>query len=317
MPRLINNVTDLKRHIILSATFDFEKVLPHAKRAERKIFSGLIGSEQSDEIIDHTFDADSDEPIDLVKDLFEEAVSHYALFMAMPTLNILITNAGTKTTDNTESSNADWKDKLDLNRSLVKIYTEALDEAFGIMEKNPEVFGAWKNSDYYTVFNELLVSQTKTFNDYFAIQNNRYTFFALKPFMREVESQYFIGMLGQCTLDFLKVKSTDAIINQAQALAQRAVVALTVSKVAENGAFSFTETSMTYSMDELPWEKKMQLSDIRLEKLQKARQTAGEEYLKQLKKIIVANPTVFDCYVDKIEPGLDAKIIRKKSGLTL
>jgi len=317
MARLIKSKEDLKRHIILSANFDFEKVLPHAKRADRKIFVGLIGREQSEKIIEHNYDEDSDEPLDLVKGLFEEAVSHYALFMAMPTLNLLITNSGTKKTETTESANADWKDKLDLDRSIVKIYTEALDEAFEIMEDNPDEFQEWVDSSHYTIFRDLLVSQTKEFDNYFSIQKNRYTFLALKPYMREVESQYFVGMLGQCTLDFLKKKSAVAVVVRAQEIAQRAMVALTVAKTAENGAFSFTETSMTYSMDVLPWEKKQQLSDVRLEKLQRARQTAGEEYLKQLKKLIVANPTVFTCYEDKVEKGLDAKLIKKKSGLTL
>lgn len=317
MPKLINSVTDLKRHIILSATFDFAKVLPHSDRSERKIFTNLIGREQCTKIIDHPFDAESDAPINIVKKLFEEAVSHYALFQAMPTLNLLITNAGTKTTDTSESAPADWKDKLDLNRSLVKIYTEALDEAFEIMEDNPGDFPEWTGSKYYTIFKDLLVCQTKTFNEYFSIQNNRFTFIALKPFMREVESQFFKGMLGQCTLDFLKAKSANAIVIEAQEIAQRAMVALTVAKTAENGAFTFTETSMTYSMDILPWEKKQQLSDARLEKLQKARQTAGEEYLKQLKRIIVANPAVFTCYEDKIESGFETKLIKKKSGLTI
>jgi hypothetical protein len=36
MARLINDIADLKRHIIVAATFDFAKVLPFAKRAERK-----------------------------------------------------------------------------------------------------------------------------------------------------------------------------------------------------------------------------------------------------------------------------------------
>jgi hypothetical protein len=43
MARLINDIADLKRHIIVAATFDFAKVLPFAKRAERKIILDLLG----------------------------------------------------------------------------------------------------------------------------------------------------------------------------------------------------------------------------------------------------------------------------------
>lgn len=317
MAKLINTVEDLKKHIVLSATFDFKKVLPYAKRAERKIMINLIGREQYDVIVAHTYDEDSIEPINEVRNLFEEAVCNYAMFLAFPTLNVLITNSGAKQVENSESTPASWSDKVDLNRSLVKTYTEALDDAFKEMESNPEDFAAWSGSEFYTVFKDLIVSQTKDFNQYFNINNNRYTFIALKPMMREVESQYLVSMLGECTLDFLKEKSNEAIVLKAQQIATQAVVALTVAKTAENGAFTFTEASMSYVMDVLPWEKKNQLSDEKIDRLMKARQTAGEEYLKQLKKWIVANPEKFTCYEDKKEKGLDEKIIRMKSGLFL
>lgn len=317
MARLINNIADLKRHIIVSATFDFLKVLPFAKRVERKIILDLIGREQYDTIIAHTLVADSDEPIDLVKELLEEAVANYSLFLAMPTINILITNSGTKTSENKEASNADWKDKRDLSRSLLKTYNEAIDDAFQIMEENTTDFPEWVASKYYTVFKELIVSQTSIFNDHFSIQKNRQTFLSLKPYMREVEDQYFKAMLGAETLILLKTKSTDPIILEAQELAQKAVVAFTVAKAALTGTFTFTDSSFTVSSDQLPWEKQSELSKEDRNDLKADRQKAGEEYLKSLKKIVVANPTLFPAYQDKTEKGITDKIIKKKSGLFL
>lgn len=316
--RLINDIADLKRHIIVAATFDFEKVLPFAKRAERNLILDLIGQEQYDAIVIHPFVEDSSAPIDLVKGLLEEAMANYSLYMAMPTINVLITNSGTKTSENKEASNADWKDKRDLNRSLLKTYNEALDSAFQIMEENVSAFTAWKDSKYYTIFKDLIVSQTTIFNHYFNIQKSRQTFMACKPTMREVESQYLKAMLGAETLDLLKTKSEDAIINDAVEEARKAIVALTVAKIADTGMFSFTENSFTVTTDQMPWEKtNLELSEEKLSRLRKAKQTAGEEYFKALKKIIVANPLVFTAYQDKVETGIIPKIIKKKSGLFL
>ena len=318
MATLINDVEDLKRHIVVSSTFDFKKVLPFAKRAERKIILGLIGRDQYDTIVLHHFIPDNDTPINLVRELFEEAVANLSLILALPTIDLLITNSGTKKVEGSESSNADWRDKLDLKRSLMKTFTEALDDAFLIMEENVDQFSEWRDSNYYTVFTDALVRHTKTFNDNFSIKNNRATFLALKPYMDEVEDQYLLSMVGACTLDMLKKQTPDSIITSAQVLAQKALVALTVAKVADTGMFAFTETSFTIVYDEVPWEKsKLELDAEKLERLRKARQTAGEEYLKRLKKILVANPTIFHCYVDKIETGITQKLIIKKSGLTL
>lgn len=316
--RLINDILDLKRHIIVAATFDFHKVLPFAKRAERNLILDLIGKEQYDAIVIHPFVEDSSAPIDLVKGLLEEAMANYSLFMAMPTINVLITNSGTKTSENKEAANADWKDKRDLNRSLLKTYNEALDNAFQIMEENVTVFTAWKDSKYYTVFKDLIVSQTAIFNDHFSIQKSRQTFMACKPTMREVESQYLKAMLGPETLALLKTKSEDVVINSAIEEAQKAIVAFTISKIADTGAFTFTDTSFVVATDQMPWDKtNLELSEEKLSRLRKAKQTAGEEYLKALKKIIVANPLVFPSYQDKVETGITPKIIKKKSGLYL
>jgi hypothetical protein len=315
--RLINNIADLKRHIIVSATFDFLKVLPFAKRVERKIILDLIGQEQYDTIVVHTFVEDNTEPINQVKELLEEAVANYSLFMALPTINVLITNSGTKTSENKEASNADWKDKRDLSRSLLKTYNEAIDDAFQIMEENTTDFPEWVASKYYTIFKELIVQQTMVFNEHFTIQKNRQTFIALKPRMREVEDQYFKAMLGAETLSLLKTKSADEVIIEAQELAQKAVVAFTVAKAALTGTFTFTDSSFTVASDQLPWEKQSELSKEDRNDLKADRQKAGEEYLKSLKKLVVANPTLFPAYLDKTEKGITDKIIRKKSGLFL
>lgn len=317
MARLIDNIEDLKRHIVVSATFDFKKVLPFAKRAERKLVLDLIGQEQYNTIVAHNFVDGNTAPINQVKEFLEEAIANSSLLLALPTINVLITNSGTKTSENKEAPSADWKDKRDLSRSLRTTFNEAFDYAFQIMEENVTDFPEWRDSKYYTVFKGFLVSQTSLFNDHFSIQKNRQTFLALKPYMREVEDQYLKSMLGACTLDFLKTQSTDAIVLEAQEIARKAVVAFTVAKAAITGMFVFSDSSFTVSSDQLPWEKQNELSKEDRNDLKADRQKAGEEYLKSLKKLIVANPLVFTCYQDKTEKGIDEKIIRKKSGLFL
>jgi hypothetical protein len=53
-------------------------------------------SEQYDALVIHNFDGNSNEPLDLVKELFESAIANYALLKSLPTINVLITNSGTK-----------------------------------------------------------------------------------------------------------------------------------------------------------------------------------------------------------------------------
>ncbi|NRT11530.1 DUF6712 family protein [Flavobacterium sp. 14A] len=317
MARLINDVTDIKRHIVVAAQFDFLKVMPFAKRVERKLILDLIGQEQYDALVIHNFEEDSNDPLDLVKGLLESAVANLALLRALPTINVLITNSGSKTSENKEASNADWKDKRDLSRSLLSTYNEDLDSAFQIMEENLAVFTEWQDSKYYTIFKELIVQHTAQFNEHFTIKNNRQTFLALKPYMREVEDQYLKAMLGPITLDLLKTNSAETIIIDAQEIARKAVVAFTVAKAAITGTFDFTDSSFTVASEQMPWDKQQVLDKEDRNDLKSDRQRAGEEYLKSLKKLIVTNPLLFPDYIDKVEKGIADKIIKRKSGLYL
>jgi hypothetical protein len=49
------------------------------KRAERKNNTRPSRSEQYDALVIHNFDGNSNEPLDLVKELFESAIANYAL----------------------------------------------------------------------------------------------------------------------------------------------------------------------------------------------------------------------------------------------
>jgi hypothetical protein len=60
------------------------------------IILDLLGQEQYDALVIHNFDGNSNEPLDLVKELFESAIANYALLKSLPTINVLITNSGTK-----------------------------------------------------------------------------------------------------------------------------------------------------------------------------------------------------------------------------
>jgi hypothetical protein len=87
-------------------------------------------SEQYDALVIHNFDGNSNEPLDLVKELFESAIANYALLKSLPTINVLITNSGTS---ENKASNSDWKRKRSVK--IATLYNEDLDNAFQIMER--------------------------------------------------------------------------------------------------------------------------------------------------------------------------------------
>lgn len=298
----------------MSSNFDFAKAFKHIKRVERKYIKDLIGAEQYALLTGFNGTAEND-VVWQVRELFKEASASYTMIFVLPVINAKITNSGTRANKNDEAEKSSWAENRDLLRNYLATATEAIDAALELMESNLDKFSLWVASAKFTVFNELFVKHTSEFTAGFYIGNSRTTFLSLRSYIKEVEEQYLQAMLGDCYL-VLKTTSTDGEVKRAQELARLAVVALTVAKVATTGTFLFTSNSMTVYSEELPWDKnKFALSESQLEKLQTARQTAGEEYLKKLKKHLLAYPAKFPCYQDKTNIGLDARIIKKNSAL--
>lgn len=311
----INTNEDLKVYILLASTFEFQKVVPFAKRSDRKYIIPLIGLEQYQELINYQ---GLDERVMEVVNLFKEASANYAMQLALPVLNVSVTNNGLKKTDTTNSNNADWRDMRDLKRSYMDAANECMDLAIELMELNEGSFPIWKESEYYTLFKSMIVRHTKIFNKHFNIQNSRKTFLALKPYMLEVEDQFLKNVLGQCTRDNLLETSEESLSKQALNYAEKAVVALTIYKASIAGTFSITETSFVLETEELSWErKKMELDEVKLDRLRKDRESAGMNYLQSLKKLLVENPEVFTCHQEVESKSVNERIIRKKSGLYL
>jgi hypothetical protein len=315
MAQLINNLEELRAKASVSAKLDYDKISYLVKRAERKFISDLIGSKQY-QAFASVVENEGDK-VDEARDLLKEAAACFAMVLAVPVINLQVTNSGTKTNTNEKSDKASWGENRDLIRIYFNTATEAIDAALEIMELNVGQFPAWEESNNYTVFKELFVTRTGQFNDGFFINNNRKTFLSLRPYMAEVEEQYLEAMLGDC-MPMLKLASDNLTILRAQKLARLAVISLTISKVATTGTFSFTSTGMMLYAEELAGDKnKGVLSETQLEKLQADRQNSGEEFLKKLKAHLLKHPDIFTCYQDKTNNGIRERIIVKKSGLFL
>lgn len=310
MPQLINSIADVQNHLSISKNFDWDKLNPSIKRGDRKFIISVIGDEQYDAIAGYNGD---DRTILRVKNMLSEASATYGVMLAIPTVNNSLTNSGVKSNKNEQTENASWHEVRDLIRTYGTIANEALDESLRLMESNPNKFLEWSASEFYTVFTQNIVQQTSQFD---FVLNNRMSFIALKPYMKEVEEQYLKPLLGDAFSKFT-IKSSDVIIQRGQELARSAVNSLTIAKVAATGTFLFTPSGLMVNIVEMPWEKNKLLSEFQLENLRQERQNSGEEYLKKLKTFMLANTSKFEGFIDNASSVLSKKIIAKKSHLSL
>ncbi|HEA19949.1 hypothetical protein LCGC14_0943680 [marine sediment metagenome] len=307
MPTIIDAIAEVKKHVAVNRNLDWSSVEPYVKQAERKYIKSLIGRT----MYDSYSQAEPEDPVALeVYNLLEEASANLAWFLYLPMANVQISDSGIAVSESEYSKAAEWWQIRDLRRSFIDAGFTALDEALKIMEQTEgETFAAWKASEGYTIFRELFVDRTDTFNRWFNISNSRKTFLALRPYMLEVHHQFFTAKLNLATIELLNntVKpaegtETDApeyIQYMALQWLQAAQVNYTVYKAVHSGTFELTSNGIYEKIEEFPGYKVKPLGESQLHRVKDERLVAAEQYYKKAIALMEANPVAFPDYIKK------------------
>lgn len=293
---IIKDIATLKKYISVNGSLTYDNIKSYIRSAEREFLRPLIGKDQL-----AVFDADVTDPIVLeALGLAQEAISNLGFYLYLPIGAVQITDAGVHVVDGNNSSPATDKQFKELQRSFKSAGHKALDELLEFMEDNALKFGPWVDSDSYSVFKDLLVNKTSTFNKYYYIFNSRQTFIAMKPNIKSVEDQFILAAIGKELLKVLKDDQTVDERKEVKVLLQQSIVAFTVMKTVDNGMFVMDGKGMHMRFDELPYEKTVTNISLKvnefLTRTKANKQIEGEEYLKMAMKIIVANADKFEEY---------------------
>lgn len=279
---LINTLFEFNQHVTVSTDFEDERFLKYTKRVERNLIK-IIGKNKYDEIV--ALPDDQEE-----KELLQDYVANKGLSSALSGFALNITNFGIFSNEVSEAQKADWRDKKDLNRDLLKFAFDALDSALDIIGiTNTNLDG-------------LFVTTLAQFERAFSLNGSYQTFLSLIPFMREAQDEYLNSVLGNCADYNFPGVQMDYI--------RAAIVNLTVSKAAVSGSFLFESNSVLLRIEVLPWEKIEKVEQKSLEEFKINRFNVAMGYLKELQAFIKTLP----CYQEK---EFVSKIQKKQSGLFL
>ncbi len=308
---IINDTETLREYLSVNGTIDIDNLKPSLRKAERNYLKPLIGTAQL-----AVFEAEVTDPI--IKgalELAQEAVANFAFYLYMPIGAVQVSDNGLYTVESDQTKTATDKQFKELQRSMLRGGHEALDSLLAYMEENATNFGPWTSSSSYTVYKDLLITDTATFNTYYHIFKSRQTFLALRPNIRVVEDQFVKPVIGDELLKALKTDQTEDVRKEVKKILQQSIVAFTVMKTVYNGLFVMDASGMHMRFDVLPYETtttniNLKVNDF-LVHTNKTKQAEGEEYLKKALEVIQANPSDFEEYtapeVVKLEPLIKTK----------
>ena len=299
---IIKDTATLRKYLSVNGSVEHPNIAPYLRKAERNFLKPLIGTAQL-----AVFEAETTDPIiKEAQELAQEAVANFGYYIYLPIGAVQISDNGIHVVDNENTKTASDKQFKELQRSFKKSGHEALDELLEFMEQSADKFTAWFESENYTVYKELLVNKTSTFNTYYHIFNSRQTFIAMRPTIKVVEDQFINPVIGTNLLAALKTNQTVAERKEVKKLLQQSIVAFTIMKTVDNGMFILDAKGMHMRFDVLPYEKTVTNINLKINDFlvhtKRSKQIEGEEYLKLALKIIEDNSDKFSEYTIKETP---------------
>ncbi|MGB5821466.1 MAG: DUF6712 family protein [Saonia sp.] len=310
MATLLKSIEDVKKYVSVNKNMEWESLSPYVIQADRKYIKTLVG----DALYDTYSGGDPAEANPKkVYELLLEASANLAWFLYLPLANVQVTDSGVSVAQGDNYKAAEWWQIRDLRRSFLDAGFTALDEALKIMEANDAEFASWKGTDGYTIFKELFVKRTDTFNRWFNISNSRRTFLALRPYMLEAHHQFFKPVMNEATiatinftakpLNTLSLELAGGVKYMVLDLMQAAQVNFTVYKAIHSGTFELTSNGIYEKLEEFPGYRTKTLEEAQLYRIKNERLVAAEEYLKSALKLVAANPGDFPDYETKTGPS--------------
>ncbi|WP_289659510.1 DUF6712 family protein [Flavobacterium panacagri] len=304
---ILETTADLKKYVSIAQSFEFDDFQPYIIKAVNTYTRKYLGNL-------HVFlkdEANSSETSFEIKNESREhlrnAISNFGMFMYFPFMSVIIDGSGASNTSNENRKPLEWWQNNDIRREFLRAGHEAMDLLLEVLENNPEVFEEWTEK-FGTINNELLVKNTVSFDKYYNIFNSRQTFLALQPSIRQIEDQYLRTMLCPELIEGLKTEVT-GITKRLKEELQKAIVAFTVAKVANEGLFLLDENGLRVSFQTAIDGKKESVSsgktEVQLSKLVETQLNNGKEYLRSASQIIETNISEFtQCSSPLIKPEL-------------
>lgn len=304
MSTLVKSLDVFKKHVTINYDFDFNTISPYIKKNERKYIKSIIGKDQLTSLIEA---ADPEDETLEVKELLQEAVSNLAMLEFTNIGMIQISDNGFLISTNQNAKAAEWWQIRDLRRSLLDSGLNAIDEALQIMEANPSDFSDWTESDQGKKYNSFFVRNASVFQEYYNINSSRLTFFSLLPYLKIAEDKYFVGALGEETIQKIKAAATDQA-KKALEIAAAAQVHLALSEITNDGVLKFTASGLYNTTYQVPGEKIDKLPEIEVYNFHRNKQNAGVEYLKKLVQYITQEEATFTEFANKTQTITTSKV---------
>jgi hypothetical protein len=306
---LFSTIDEIKDYLPVTVTFEFRDIMPYIDRAEVRYIIPFLSKQQYDDLLTaYNTSIATVAPVALTSDnkaLLKKVrmpLANFAYMLYIPLGQIQIDSAGIRiaTTENLKTA-FQWQIRM-LQKSFIEAGYEGTDTLLEFLEQNKSTYTLWAGSTCYTHFKELFINTALQFSDYVNINNSRRTFLGMRSIMRKVESFYIKPVISPELMAEIKSQiNSGSITTQNQLLLdliQPALANLTIARaigekaivVSDDGIYMLSVKN-TQEIDSVEPADEGRLSLLRKQSIED-----GDNYLKQLRDYLYANPDIYPLF---------------------
>ncbi|HNL06494.1 MAG TPA: hypothetical protein PKH93_02900 [Chitinophagales bacterium] len=201
---LINNITELMDYVDVNKNIEWITFKRHIVKAETQVLQPIIGQQQYDSLITALSGTPTVNELSLI-DKCRWVVSSAAMWYALPSLNVMVSDMGVMQTRSSESTAApatQWSYREVRRNYLLETQTFA-EDLYRFLQTERNNYSAWAGSSADSEYNELLLRNNKELGRYLNTADSVRTYVGLVPFIRTATISTIIPIVGQVMVDTL------------------------------------------------------------------------------------------------------------------
>jgi len=251
---LLTEISEIKRHVSINMTMDFNSISPYVELAERKYIKPILGLPlynklQAEHNGSGTASGSSASALELLLVEVQWALAYLAVWEYVVHIGgAQISDAGiTEQATGDQKAARKWvNDQVQQSHGATAM--EGLDSLLQYLEQNKSDFSDWEASGNFTLYFDCLTYSTATFEQYYPISNSRRVFLALKPSIRAAEKQILKPLLGASLytllLTELKANNLSSVNKALLPYVQEAAVYISLQKALPQFSLKVSERGL-------------------------------------------------------------------------
>jgi len=173
----------------LTTNYTLEDALPELTAAEQALLPKFLGDDIAQQLSDLGSEMPDDASNKLERALYlaQVAVGRIGFANYLPFAEVQVGDDGVTITNSDNRKAAFEYQTKKVQKRLLEEGWRALDDLISLIDKNPVLFPKWPESPYYAEHQKALFKTPAAFSKYYPIQDRWLTFWALRPFILNVE----------------------------------------------------------------------------------------------------------------------------------